>query len=782
MGSMEYQAVIKSFEKYNSNFLSLPFKGVRDTGLLLPLFSEHLKECINSKMDPREAVESAFKNALKLPLEGNLPVLFAFLQYIERQIVLFDALEDSFFPLFTPLDGVGTVTHSLKEKSFTAIEERTVRLILTAHPTQFYSTAVLGILRDLIQAVLGEDDSMVDQLLMQLGKTPFQSVRKPTPLDEAESLLWTVSEVFYKTIPKILFRVQKALGHRLKHPLIELGFWPGGDRDGNPFVIAKTTASVLATLRKRVLSHYKDEIELLIRRLTFRGVNELMVAIRSKLQKGEYQRSEELLRDLEEVREILVKEHAGLFLEKLEMFITVVQTFGFHFAHLDIRQDASVHQQTLEGSTSPLAQDTLHTLQTIKEWQEKFGEKAVHRYIISHTTSHQDVLNVISCAELSGWERSCFSMDIVPLFESVDDLRNAPEIFETLFAMPKYYSHLQNRGMQQTVMLGFSDGTKDGGYVTANWEIFQLRHRLYALAKKCGVTLTFFDGRGGPPSRGGGNTHLFYRAVAHIPSDTHLTLQGQTITSKYGTEDIARYNIEQLLTAPLSSHCPSLTSAQVALLNSLSQRSYKKYCTLKDDPLFLPYLQEMTPLPYIKDLNITSRPVARSQMNNLSLDSLRAIPFVASWSQVKQNVPGYYGLGTALEEIGKFDAFRELYEDSLFFRTLINNCNQSLSKTNFMLTQHVKKDKKFGAFWSGLKEEAERTQRAVLAISGESRLLEHAPVSQISVAYRERLVFTTVVLQQYAIMELREEGASPFFEKLLRRTIPSILNAARNSA
>ena len=338
------------------------------------------------------------------------------------------------------------------------------------------------------------------------------------------------------------------------------------------------------------------------------------------------------------------------------------------------------------------ALDTLNCFKSIPKIQRDNGPMGVHRYIISHTESLVHFFEIFLLAKWAGLNWKKLPFDIVPLFESIDDLTHSAKIMEDLWTNPIYKKHLKNRNFQQTVMLGFSDGTKDGGFMTANWSISRAKFMLSALAKQHHIAIIFFDGRGGPPSRGGGNTHLFYHALEKVnpQNQVQLTIQGQTISSDFGTEDSAKFNAEQLMTSALSVKLfpekqNPLSENDIELINRISDISALTYQQLKKHKLFLSYLSEVTPLNYYGQLNIASRPPRRKK--SLSFSDLRAIPFVGAWSQMKQNVPGYYGLGTALSQLideGHLKSLKTLYKERLYFKTLLNNAMMSLRKIEFL--------------------------------------------------------------------------------------------------
>ena len=240
---------------------------------------------------------------------------------------------------------------------------------------------------------------------------------------------------------------------------------------------------------------------------------------------------------------------------------------------------------------------------------------------------------------------------------TITDLENAPAVMEELYTNPTYSKHLKKRGNKQTIMLGFSDGTKDGGYLMANWGIFKAKEHLTEVSRKYGVTVLFFDGRGGPPARGGGKTHQFYASLGPTIEDkeVQLTIQGQTISSNFGTLDSSQYNLEQLISSGILNRLNEtnlqMSKQNVKVMDDLAHKSYEAYVNFKSHPMFVPYLERMSTLKYYAKTNIGSRPSKRGKSDALVFEDLRAIPFVGSWSQLKQNVPGFFGVGTALKPV-----------------------------------------------------------------------------------------------------------------------------------
>jgi phosphoenolpyruvate carboxylase len=433
----------------------------------------------------------------------------------------------------------------------------------------------------------------------------------------------------------------------------------------------------------------------------------------------------------------------------------------------------------------------------IYQLQDAGGEKACHRFIISNCQQASDILQLMELFLLSGWEKEKLTIDFVPLFETIEDLSNAAQIMETLYAHPFYKKHLKRRLNKQTIMLGFSDSTKDGGYLMANWSILKAKVALTSAARNNDVELVFFDGRGGPPARGGGKTHLFYASMGKDVANNHiqLTIQGQTISSQYGSFDSAHYNMEQLINAGIVSsfdqnNINTLNKAQTNLIANLAGESYQVFAALTAHPLFLKYLEKHSPLKLLSQINISSRPVKRNVDAELRLEDLRAISFVTAWSQLKQNIPGYYGVGSALKkakDAGSFNDIKQLYIESGQFKTMIDNCMMSMSKSDFRVTAYLENDDIFGQFWRMIKEEFELTRDLLLEVSDTQTLMEKYPVERKSIALREKIVLPLVIIQHYALQQLNNMKAekivnaqSEIYDKLIIRTVYGIVNAGRN--
>ena len=845
--------VLTRFELFNSLFLTLPFYQVKHTGTLLPFFTAHCERGVTEKSDPETIIETFFGQYEQYIREADrIDLLFRIIQYIERQVVLFDAVEDAAFRKTGRSDEAGLLDSVLKHtennkdlrnKLENKLRNFSLRLVLTAHPTQFYPSSVLAIITDLTEALKKNDINNINLLLQQLGKTPFMMENKPTPVDEAVSLAWFLEKVFYPVASAIQSKIDDEfdLPTQDNRQLVELGFWPGGDRDGNPNVTVEGTRRVSVLLRTVLFRCYYRDFRVLKRRITFKGVEKYMNILQDRFYENSFNPSEHpenettvIIHNLKEIKRVLIDYHDGLFVELVDDLIRKVKTFGCFFATLDIRQDSSVIRQThayirekyadatgiaadfeqldeggkLQGfkfqahdlsydrDAPPLVADTLSVIRLMKDIQRSGGERAAQRFIISNCQEASDILELMELFLWSDWQTESLCIDFVPLFETVDDLTRAAAVMEALYTHPHYKKHLALRGNMQTIMLGFSDSTKDGGYLMANWSIYKAKVELTAMARQYDVDLVFFDGRGGPPARGGGKTQRFYASMGKEIANDHiqLTIQGQTISSQYGSWDTAQYNIEQLLHAGLTSDISqkegdTLSVQKKELIDHMAQISHEQFLSLRHNPLFLKYLEKFSPLKFLSQINISSRPVKRNSDKELRLEDLRAISFVTSWSQLKQNIPGFFGVGSALkraEEEGRWDEVRELYETSGMFKTIIDNCMMSMSKSNFDLTSYIQSDEVFGDFWVKMRDEYERTKHYVLKLSGSKVLMENYPVERESIAMREKIVLPLLIIQHYAIKQLQKHELSEkdreVFSKLVTRTVYGVVNAGRNLA
>ena len=844
--------VLSRFHVYNSIFQTLPYDSISDTGNLLPIFTEFCKLGYEKKLDPKTIVEGFLsKYCESYSEEEKISLIFRFIQYVERQVVLFDAIEDASFTKVNNMDGIGTLRNlkELVESSNKTKELKKylssfkIRPVLTAHPTQFYPGSVLGIITDLASSIEKNDLTEIKNILLQLGKTPFFKQKKPSPYDEAVSLSWYLENVFYYSVSNIFKYVKTNIfENKYDHyNLISIGFWPGGDKDGNPYVTTEITSKTAKKLRSNIIKNYYRDIRALRRKLTFKKIEDVIIEIEDSLWMSIFETNKEpklklesLKEKLNFIKETLINEHKSLFLNELQDLIDKVNIFGYHFATLDIRQDSAIHSEvfseiinnyfqkelvsnfdsltedkkilslsSLKGTIkssefeNEIAKSTIESIELINNIQISNGEKGCHRYIISNTNSSLNIFELFTMIRLT--LGNDFNVDVIPLFESVSDLDNASQIMHKVYSNKLYRNHLNKRGDTQNIMLGFSDGTKDGGYLTANWSILKAKESLTKVSRKFGIKVIFFDGRGGPPARGGGNTHQFYSSLGDFieSEEIQLTVQGQTISSNFGTIKSSQYNMEQLISSGIKNRILSnseiFNKGNRKTIEKLSLISYNCYKDFKNHPSFIPYLEKMSTIKYYSKTNIGSRPTKRGEKGEeFNFDKLRAIPFVGSWNQLKQNVPGFYGLGTSINYFYKKNNIKDvrlLYQEVPFFRALISNSMMSLTKSFFELTSYMSKDDEFGEFWKIIHDEYTLTKKMLLEISDFKELMENEPANKLSIETRENIVMPLVTIQQYALQIVKEIESGyikgfnkSVFEKIITRSLYGNINASRNSA
>ncbi|GAB4507142.1 MAG: phosphoenolpyruvate carboxylase [Allomuricauda sp.] len=837
------KSVTNKFNIYNSLFLSLPYKNVENVGNLVPLLLDQCEKGLKEGKDPQEILEVFFSNFVNIQDERErLDFMFRMIQYVERQVVLYDSVEDSAFPKLQKYSSSLTIKDYFelvnRTKNWDKVSKKlstfSARIVLTAHPTQFYTPAILDIIAELRSLIDQDRIYDIDVTLQQLGLTSLINAKKPTPLDEAKNIIYILRHTYYDAVGELYQYVKSNIRDDKfeNYNLMKLGFWPGGDRDGNPYVTADITKQVADELRLTLMKCYYNELKGLRKKLTFKGMQEDLNDLSSKLYNAMFNVDaaisySEIIGYLEKIREKLRSDYHDLYLDELNQLMDKVHIFKTHFATLDIRQDHSKHLLVVESvlkkegiikesideikeqelvkllleknfQLNPkdfeddIVKDTIVNIKNLKSIQEKNGEDGCNRYIISNSEDIFSVLFVFGLFRWCGWDEKEITFDIVPLFETMKGMDASEEVMQTLFDIPQYRQHLERRRDIHTIMLGFSDGTKDGGYLKANWSILKTKETLSKVCKKNGVAAIFFDGRGGPPARGGGKTHRFYAAQTKDVAnhEIQLTIQGQTITSTYGTKEQFIHNSEQLLTAGLSNNLfgkeLTISSAQRKLIEELSELSFEKYDALKQHEKFMPYLEHRSTLKYYTKANIGSRPGKRGNKKQLTLSDLRAISFVGSWSQLKQNVPGYFGLGTAisaLKEQGRLSEVKKLYKDVPFFRALMHNSMMSLAKSNFNLTGYMKEDPEFGDFWNILHDEFQLSKKMLLQISGDKMLMEDEAVSRESVKIREKIVLPLLVIQQNALYHITQNSEyKELYEKIVTRSLYGNINASRNSA
>ncbi|MFL5953752.1 MAG: phosphoenolpyruvate carboxylase [Gaiellaceae bacterium] len=677
-----------------------------------------------------------------------------------------------------------------------------IRLVLTAHPTEATRRTVL-----LAHIRISEQLRTLDDPRL----SPIEQLGAEERIAEEVTLLWQTDEVRHDRL-----RISDEIRHGLwffEHSLMSaatdllhewrerlpgspppllFGTWVGGDMDGNPTAgpdsirEALERAQAVATDRYRAevralaveiasarslvavseeleASLARDEAELPGYAAEIGARNELEPYRRKlsfmwwRLGAREYRDAGELLDDLGVIRRSLA-EHGGRRVAdgRVARLERMVETFGFHVAKLDVR----LHARDLG---SERARDALAAA---AEAQHTHGAGALDTLIVSGTSSADDVRLARSSTELS----------VVPLFETVDDLAAAPGILDELLGE-------EARAME--VMVGYSDSGKDGGYLAAQWAIYRAQEELAAVAERHGIELTIFHGRGGSAGRGGGPTHaaIASQPAGHPPGRVKLTEQGETVSFKYGLEGLARRNLEAALAGTLLATYPERlpappTSEDRAVLDSLADVSRAAYrAFVWESPGFVEFFRAFTPVDELSLLEIASRPARRPNDADY-LSSLRAIPWVFSWTQNRVLLPAWFGAGSAFASV-EDGVLRDLYDRLPFFRAIVDNLEMTLAKSSLSIARGYLPLVRDPSLFAAIEEEHARTVAGVHAATGVARLLERQPVLLRSIALRNPYVDPMNAVQ---VELLRRHRAGDETAQLpLLRSITGIAAALRNT-
>ncbi|MGO4890387.1 phosphoenolpyruvate carboxylase [Anaerobacillus sp. MEB173] len=532
-----------------------------------------------------------------------------------------------------------------------------------------------------------------------------------------------------------------------------------------------------------------------------------------------YKNADELLNDL-----ILIKqsvEHhqpAHHKLKTIRKLIRQVQLFGFHLATLDIRNHSGEHEaalaeilqavnvchnysqlsevekisllETILNDPRPLllseedyskeTQEMISVFKMIKRAHETFGNRSIEVYLVSMTQSASDLLEVLVLAKEAGIYRLHANgdvesnMNVAPLLETIDDLVAGPAIMKTLFEMDVYRKHLEKRNHHQEIMLGYSDGSKDGGTLTANWKLFKAQQEIHNMAKDFGIRLKFFHGRGGSLGRGGGplNRSILSQPVETLGDGVKITEQGEVLSNRYLLEDIAYRSLEQAASTLLEASAKVSKSSEQGhhreqaweeAMEEISLHALKKYQSFVfDDKDFLMYFNESTPLAELGELKIGSRPMSRK--NSQSFENLRAIPWVFAWTQSRQLIPAWYAAGTGLtafvsQSNENMTLLQNMYKKWPFFRSTVYNLQMALMKADLGTAKEyvnlVENREVAERIYQEISEEYKKTKDILLRISGNADLLDHTPNIQESVRRRNPYVDPLNYLQVDLIQKFR---------------------------
>ena len=627
-------------------------------------------------------------------------------------------------------------------------------------------------------------------------------------------------------------------------PFVRLGSWIGGDRDGNPNVTAEVTRAAAALANEHVLGALEESARRISGKLTLdatgtpasaeltalwhrqrdlseaaaakaanevrdqphrralRMIAERIAATRRRDADLSYAGPEELLADLDVVQQSLVAAGAErAAFGDLQRLVWQVQTFGFHLAELEVRQHSQVHaaaladiaEHGLDGELQPRTVEVLDTYRAIGAVQRRYGVAAARRYIVSFTQAPEHLSAVYELAELVFPDPATRPViDAVPLFETFADLEASVDILEEMLTLPAVQARLAQNGRHVEVMLGYSDSSKDVGPVAATLALDVAQSRIAQWGQRHGLRLTLFHGRGGALGRGGGpaNRAVLAQPPGSVDGRFKLTEQGEVIFARYGNPVIGERHIEQVAAATLLAGAPSTEKRNAAatgrfadLAAALDASSRTRFYELVRAPGFPQWFAQVTPLEEIGLLPIGSRP-ARRGLSVESLDDLRAIPWVFSWSQARTNLAGWFGLGTALQSVGDLAELQAAYAEWPLFSTMIDNVEMSLAKTDERLAERYlalgDRDDLAGL----VLEEMALTRHWVLAITGSDSILARRRILGRAVQLRSPYVDALSLLQLRALRALRTGESEDHVEdnkRLLLLTVNGVAAGLQNT-
>lgn len=650
-----------------------------------------------------------------------------------------------------------------------------------------------------------------------LWQTDEVRVQKPQVTDEIRMGLDYYPMAIFESLPRVYREIRDAFREVYGNELcaeqvpevLSFGSWIGGDRDGNPFVTAESTREALERARNTILAHYISEIESIIEPLSSscrqvsvsqkfqnrltnyarrlgeeparvgrisptelyrRFLAYIILRLRHTRESKQdaYKNAHEFEEDLSIVYKSLGENRgadlARLFLEPL---LRKVRTFGFHLATLDIRQHANVHRSALEEIRIAKASAVIDMFRNVAEQKEDFPPSAIRNYVISGVESADDVYAVVQLAERGGVRLMASGKDPglmpVPLFESIQSLRASSQIMDELWSNAEYRRLVDSWGGWQEVMLGYSDSNKDGGMLTSIWELYKAHRALHDCARKHGVKLRLFHGRGGTVGRGGGPTHaaILAQPIGDFSGEIRITEQGEVLNWKYSDPVLAEWNLEIMIAASLEALArPHGQSADAdkewaAIMEQVSADAFQFYRkNIAENPDILAYFEQATPVNELEHARIGSRPARRSASKRL--EDLRAIPWVFGWMQSRHALPAWFGVGYALDRFaaespGNQERLREMMSEFPLFNDLIRNVELAMAKADLAIAELyaslVRDEGVRERVWRLIVDEFERTRRVLLSVKQQEKLLEKNPVLSRSIRLRNPYVDPMSLIQ-----------------------------------
>jgi phosphoenolpyruvate carboxylase len=740
-------------------------------------------------------------------------------------------------------------------------EDLRVHLVLTAHPTEARRRAVVAALRRISELLFMVDDDRqgatdraeahraLKEQVDLLWRTSQLRVKAMDPIDEVRTVMTAFDETLFRVVPAVYRELDRALRAEgqdasLTPAFIRFGSWVGADRDGNPFVTAQVTRETAMIQADHVLRALETATTRIGRALTLHEattppdaalgaafatakaahpelLDELTArapqepyrtyllytaqrlnATRTRYADLAYRGPAEFIADLRIVQDSLAAAGAATQAHgDLQQLIWQAETFGFHLAGLEVRQHSEVHASALaelrEGKhPSPRTEEVLATIRAIGWIQDRFGIEACHRYVVSFTRSADDIAAVYELAGYAGGRLP--QLDVVPLFESAQDLENAPDVLTGMLALDPVRDRLAANGRRLEAMLGYSDSAKELGPASATLRLYQTQARLAQWASDADIRLTLFHGRGGALGRGGGpaGRAVLAQAPGSVNGSFKVTEQGEVIFARYGQPAIAQRHLAQVSSAViLASHSRPLAERTVVAATSYSdvasaidEAARSAFRALVDADGFASWFARISPLGEIGGLRIGSRPAKRGLTGpapDLDLADLRAIPWVFAWSQTRLNLPGWYGLGSGLAAVADGELLRRAYRDWPLFAVLIDNAAMSLAKTDRSIAERYLALGDRADLTAQVLAEYDLTMELVLRVTGHDRLLADRTVLSRAVTLRDPYVDALSYLQLRALAALRDQEPGPAdserLERLLLLTVNGVAAGLQNT-
>ena len=624
--------------------------------------------------------------------------------------------------------------HTL-EKSNISINKKTNKKLVfmpvfTAHPTESSRQSTLKKIYKIAEIIgINNSNSMneINSLITQLWYTREVRSTKPNPIDEVKSLIYYL-DILYKDVYKRIIKDDEILSNATNFEL-KFGSWVGADKDGNPFVTTKITKEALKIYSNQILNIYKEQI---IQFSEEFSISTDFVQIPKELTKKIEEYKIILPKDYKHYKRVNFDEPFRIFLSlvfhrldnfqknkkgykyfceflddillfqnsvlqifgakiqntKLDNFIELVYQFEFHGVSLDIRQNSAV----INAKSGNEYLDFEKLLKEIPELQKVYGDKVFNSIILSMTSSENDVLNLFNICQKYIPKKNIPTL--TPLIEEIEELQNSHLILQKLLSNEQYKSFIRKfKNNNQEIMLGYSDSNKDGGIISSQWNVYKAQINLFKEGVSNNVNITFFHGRGGTISRGGGPTYdsISAQPKGTVSSQIRYTEQGEVISDKYSTAYLGFENIKLGSVAFIneSGNKLKVKIPNQEFLQELSDKSYEEYRSFFTDPNLMNYFEKGTPVKLLSTLNIGSRPTKRTK-NIKTLQNYRAIPWVFGWAQTRNTLTGWYGSGTALNYMIKkygIKHVRKIYNDSDFMQNLISNIEMTLSKSDLKIAK-----------------------------------------------------------------------------------------------